>query len=61
MRKVNNIIKTATNSRYYRMARRFSVLSEWGRCTLCAPHNGCNARNMSDRSWKNFRKTQWKP
>ena len=30
-------------------------------CSFCPPHRGCNQRyDGSDRSWKNFRKHQWK-
>lgn len=59
MRKLKNheLLKTTTDSRTYRMAQRAKVTG----CPFCGPHSGCNWRpSQWDRSWKKFRKTQYK-
>lgn len=50
-------MKKTTNSRVYNIAVNEMV----SKCPICAPHRGCNRnRDDNDKSWKNYRDTQWK-
>jgi len=56
MRNSKKLTET-TNSRVYKLVR----LNYAKGCPICGPHSGCNStRSKDDRSWKNFRKTQYK-
>lgn len=51
-------MEITTNSRVYNMAVNEMVSG----CPICAPHRGCNRnRDDDDKSWKNYRDTQWRP
>jgi hypothetical protein len=52
------VLDTTTNSRTYKIVR----ATETGVCLYCGPHSGCNAysKNRPRRSWKKYRKHQWK-
>lgn len=50
-----------SNSNYYKRERWDKICNENGYCSHCPPHNGENWMfKTKDRSWKNFRKTQYK-
>ena len=50
-------LKYTTDSRVYKMTKRKMEIS----CPICSPNRGCNRmRNFYNRSWKHYRKTQWK-
>lgn len=44
------------DSRTYKRLRNNSVSV----CPICSPHKGCNRMWDYERSWKEYRKTQWK-
>jgi hypothetical protein len=47
-----------TDSRTYKLVE----LNYKRGCPICGPHTGCNGTTKKeDRSWKKFRKTQYKP
>lgn len=49
-------IKNTTDSRVYKMMSRESLY-----CNICPPNKGCNGRNNGEcRSWKAYRKNQWR-
>jgi len=54
-------LETTTESKVYKRLKR---LRERTGCVICPPHRGCNRTsggNWGDtRSWKKYRKTQWK-
>ena len=55
--------KTTTNSRVYNLIYKKSLAKIQGLCNFCPPHSGCNYWNSGShetRSWKYYRKTQWK-
>lgn len=47
--------KNTNDSRVYKAAIRYELY-----CPICAPNRGCNNRNHTTKSWKKYRKTQWK-
>jgi hypothetical protein len=56
--KLKKTIDETANSRTYRRLR--NVI--YSGCPICSPHKGCNrwkGRKVG-RSWKEYRKTQWK-
>lgn len=55
-------LKTTTNKRVYKMLLRKLIYDKGGLCHYCGPHSGCNSNrgNKSHRSWKQYRKYQWK-
>lgn len=59
MKKAKKVVDSTNNSRVYRMAQREMIDG----CPICAPHKGCNKWTSGrwQRSWKKYRKTQWKP
>ena len=58
MKKIKQTVENTTDSRVYKMAQRHRTLG----CPLCPPHGGCNRFKSSNeyRSWKYWRKKQWK-
>ncbi len=56
MRNSKKLTET-TDSKTYKIN-----LKSFGRgCPICGPRSGCNSvSSKDDRSWKNFRKTQYK-
>ena len=55
--KNRDLIKHTNNSRVYKMTVREEILG----CPICSPNKGCNRnRNTDYKSWKTYRKTQWK-
>lgn len=58
MKKAKKVMNSTSNGRVYRMTQRRAL-----KCSLCAPHRGCNRWTSGrwQRSWKQYRKTQWKP
>jgi len=58
MEKAHNLMEITEDSREYKMAMR-DILTN---CPLCKPHRGCNRKHHREdwRSWKNYRKTQYK-
>ena len=58
---MKNSIKTTTDSRTYKLMQRKIIADMIGGCWICGPHQGCNySFYKKSRSWKRFRKTQWK-
>lgn len=57
-KKIQTKIATTDNSREYRLLHGSTVSG----CPICAPHRGCNrwTSRPAYRSWKNYRKSQWK-
>lgn len=51
-------LKYTTDSRVYKMTKRKTIL----KCDYCPPNKGCNSRwrRGQSKSWKRYRKTQWK-
>ena len=66
MTKFLNKYFEVTNKRFNNLKRRRYILQSNRLCTWCAPHKGCNSKtgefytHYGDRSWKRFRKTQYK-
>ena len=56
--KEKRTIDETTNSRTYKRLRN----AIYSGCPLCSPHKGCNRWTFKRdiRSWKEYRKTQWK-
>ena len=56
-----DVLESTNNSRVYRMTQQRIISLEENKCFFCGPHSGCNSwRKYGDRSWKRFRKTQYK-
>lgn len=50
-------LEKISHSRTYKLI----VLNYKRGCSICGPHTGCNGiTKKEDRSWKKFRKTQYK-
>lgn len=49
-------IEFSENSMVYKRAR----WGKLGKCPMCKPHRGCNRCFKKHRSWKKFRKNQYK-
>ena len=61
--KYYNITKTTTSSRNYKLAKKRIIERLGNRCFHCGPYSGCNwwrTNHRATRSWKNYRKTQYK-
>jgi len=54
--KVKKMMSETDDSRTYKRLKNNSVSS----CHICSPHKGCNRMWDYERSWKEYRKTQWK-
>jgi hypothetical protein len=55
--------KTTTNRHVYNCLYKDELEAKHGLCPICPPHGGCNywnGMNKPTRSWKSYRKTQWK-
>ena len=55
-RKNKNTLHLTDNSKEYKMTKRKMTLG----CPHCPPNKGCNTNYNQDRSWKVYRKTQWR-
>ena len=57
----HKVTETTTNSRTYRRARKI-VLENEGliNCAWCPFHKGENTTRKDNRTWKRYRKTQYK-
>ncbi|MDG1949658.1 MAG: hypothetical protein P8J32_02430 [bacterium] len=58
------VLLYTTNSREYKITRFSKIASNEGLCDYCPPNKGCNSwrgGRKPNRSWKEYRKTQWKP
>ena len=53
-------LNTTSDSRTYKLTQKRILTNTEGKCWFCGPHTGCNYRNKRNRSWKNYRKTQYK-
>lgn len=55
-------LKTTTNRKVYKLLKRLAFYDDMGLCHYCGPHSGCNSnwKPRSSKSWKQYRKTQWK-
>jgi hypothetical protein len=61
--KDNREIKTTNNRYVYNRLYRHELEAKHGLCPFCGPHSGCNywnGMNKPSRSWKTYRKTQYK-
>lgn len=60
--KKNKILKTTDNSNEYNRIQKKIISDNSNEAICCAPFQGCNGwgRKKYDRSWKQFRKKQWK-
>jgi len=56
-RKNKKTLLLTNNNKEYKKALREL---EGSGCPICPINRGCNRNRKHDRSWKNFRKTQWK-
>lgn len=57
MKKPKQVQKTTTDNRVYKSARRYHIAGQDGRCPLCPPHGGENAKKKS-KSWKDTTKSK---
>ena len=53
--KVNKILKNTDDSRVYKLAIRGLLY-----CSICKPNRGCNSGYRITKTWKEYRKNQWK-
>jgi hypothetical protein len=64
MKKTKEELDSTTNSRIYKRLRKkyLSISKGLIYCEICGPNKGCNRRRkkIDKRSWKKYRKTQWK-
>jgi len=58
--KVKKLLKETSNTTVFRRLFRKYTANKEGLCERCKRHSGCNAHFNKNRSWKNFRKTQYK-
>jgi len=54
--KIKKTLQETTDRKTYRSAAN----TGHGNCSLCSPNRGCNRNRKYDRSWKKYRKTQWR-
>ena len=54
------VMDRTADSRTYRLARRRYIATQFGGCDRCGPHRGENRKFKSDRSWKCYRRYQWR-
>jgi len=57
--KTKQILNETDNGSVYRRVLRTYVSAKEGTCDRCRRGRGCN-RRITNRSWKNYRKTQYK-
>ena len=56
-RRKKQTLQITNNSKEYKMTKRELTLG----CNICPPNKGCNRNRDNDfKSWKRYRKTQWK-
>jgi hypothetical protein len=54
---VIEMVETTTNDKVIKT----DLIYELDLCPICGHHSGCNAwRNKRKKSWKRYRKTQWR-
>ena len=61
---IKSVLKNTSNSREYKITRFKKIASNEGLCDYCPPNKGCNSwrgGRKPYKSWKEYRKTQWKP
>lgn len=57
MKKVRVKLNKTSNSQVYKKLRN----AIYSGCPVCSPHKGCNRMGRyRPRSWKDYRKTQWR-
>lgn len=57
MHQPKRLYKETTSNKEYKLTRRRTI---GVKCTYCHPHRGCNADNRHTRSWKCYRKNQYR-